>query len=229
MKTTEIMFGFMFNKVFKRYRIANNRKQLLQNKSLFIEQLKKSSSKHQTKSDQKEIFFYPLTLHTSEDIKQTKLLLILGTENGFICNGETHTDNNKINEYQLKLKNINDHFYHECYSNNTRNEKFAHDMYAEINELLSASNTTQHKMFTISSFLNFWHFSLSNDGWKMFDCELETDEFVLIKYKLVKKPHKNYCFNPVVLFGASKENLHISFQTDDSFYYCVLRIALVSG
>ena len=222
------MFDFIFNRVFKRYRISNNRKKLLRNKSIFIDQMKHLSSHNQVKNNQKEFFFYPMTLHTSTDIKTNRLLLILGADNGFICNGETQTDNSRINEYQLKLRNINDHFYNECYSNNIRNEKFAHDLYAEINELLATSKTVQNKMFTISSFLNFWHYSLSNDGWQMFDCELETDDFVLIKYKMVKKKHKNYCFNPVLLFGASKEKLQISFSTDDSFYYCVLKCALVS-
>lgn len=221
------MFNLGLSKVFKKYRIANNRKKVIKNKMYFIEQLHEISAKPKNKRDMKEVCFYPVTITSHEDIKQNKLLLILSSENAFLCNGETQTDNTKVVEYQLKLKNISDHFYHECYCTNTDYEKVAYLVYSEINALLASTKATHDKKFKISPFFNFWHFNLNGDNWQMFECALDTDDHVLIKYKMIKKKHKNYCFNPSLLFGASKEKLQITFSIDDSFYYCVLRIPLV--
>lgn len=221
------MFDFGFNKIYRQYRIARNRKKVLKHKTYFIDQLSEFSTKQQIKRDMKEVFFYPMTLNTNTDIKQNKLILILSSENGFICNGETETVNNKVIEYQLKLKNINDNFYKECYSNNTEYECLAHDVYSEINALLASTKATRNNKFKISPFFNFLHFNMSTDNWKMFECTLATDDFVIVRYKLAKKKHKNYCFNPSLLFGASKEMIQITFNTDDSFYYCEFRIGLI--
>ena len=177
--------------------------------------------------DMKEIHFYPMVLKTNRDIKPNKLLLILSSENCFLCNGEIHTDNQKVIEYQLKLNNISDHFYQECYSRTSEYELSANEAYSEINSVLASTNIAKNKRFKISPFFNFWHHSMICDNWQMFECALDTDDFVVIKYKLIKKKHKNYCLNPTILFGATKENLQITFDVDDTFYYCLVKIGLV--
>ncbi len=91
-----------FSKIFKKYRKERNRKKLLKNSSYFIDQLGSTAAAAESggRRDTKEIFFYPTVFDTSSDIKLNKLLLILSSDNFFLCNGETATtDNKKVIEY----------------------------------------------------------------------------------------------------------------------------------
>lgn len=214
-------------KILKRYRVEQYRKKLLKYPTYFVEQLSDSSSQQSFKKDVKEIGFYPTLLNSSTDIKPNKLILILSAENYFMCNGQTTTDNKRVIEYQMKLANISDHFYRECYSNNFEYESKASDAYAQINALLSATKSVNNKRFKISPFFNFWHFCLVNDHWQFRECELETDDYVVVRYTLQKKKHKNYCFDPSLLFGATKEKLYIGLDTDDNQYICWLKVSLI--
>lgn len=222
---TKMPFGL--GKVFKRYRIAYYRKKLLSKPSYFIDQFNEREVKQCVSSDLKEVYFYPTILDPASDIKQNKLILILSAENFFLCNGETSTDNKKVIEYQIKLKNISDHFYRECYSGNEENELIANPVYANISSILSSAKSTINKHFKVSPFFNFWHSSLINDNWQYDISKLDTDDYIFVRYKLLKKKHKNFCFNPCLLFGASKENIQIGIDTDDNFHYVWLKIALM--
>jgi hypothetical protein len=223
------MRSFGLSKIFKKYRIEQNRKRLLKNPVYFIDQMGESSvtAANCMQKDRKEIFFYPTLFNTGSDIKLNKLLLILSSDNFFLCNGETATDNKKVIEYQLKLKSISDHYYRECYSRNADYEALANEVYARINSILCATKSANNKRFRISPFFNFWHFGLTSDNWQLFECQLETDDYILVKYRLPKKKHKNYCFNPSLLFGASKEDMVIGINADDSYYTCWLKIGLL--
>ena len=218
---------FGIGKVFKKYRIAHFRKKLMTKPSYFIEQFNEKEIKQHMSTDIKDVYFYPCLLDTSSDIKLNKLILILSTDNFFLCNGETPTDNKKVIEHQIKLKNINDHFFNECYSRNEENEILASPVYGSISAVLASAKCTSTKHFKVSPFFNFWHSSLTNDNWQYDLTQQDTDDFVFVRYKLAKKKHKNYCFNPCLLFGASKENIHIGLDADDNYYYCCLKIALV--
>ncbi len=199
----------------------------MKNPSYFIDQLSESETANCLRKDAKEIFFYPTVFDTSSDLKLNKLLLILSVDNFFLCNGETVTDNKKVIDYQLKLKTISDHFYKECFSRNAEYEVMANDVYARINAILRAAKSACNKRFRISSFFNFWHYGLTNDNWLIYECILDTDDYILVKYRLTKKKHKNYVFNPSLLFGASKEDLKIRIDSDDNYYYVWVKIALV--
>lgn len=215
-------------KIFKRYRIKYYRKKLLKDPTYFINQLNESSSSQQCfKKDVKEIGFYPTLLNSSSDIKLNKLVLILSAENFFLCNGETVTDNMRVIEYQMKLNNISDNFYRECYSNSAEYETGANEAYSQINSLLAAAKSASSKRFRISPFFNYWHNYLTRDHWQLSECELETDDFIIVKYKLYKKKHKNYVFDPCLLFGATKENLYIGLDTDENHFICWLKIGLL--
>ena len=218
---------FALGKVFKRYRISYYRKKLLSRPSFFIDQFSEKEVKQFVSSDLKEVYFYPTLLDAVHDIKLNKLILILSAENFFLCNGETSTDNKKVIEYQIKLKNISDHFYRECYSGNEEYEIMANPVYANISSVLLSAKCTSNKHFRVSPFFNFWHSNLINDNWQYDISKLETDDYIFVRYKLLKKKHKNYCFNPCLLFGASKENIHIGIDTDDNFHYCWLKIAIL--
>ncbi len=178
MRTSTEMRGF--GKIFKKYRIERNRKKLLKNPSYFIDQLGSTAAAAESgcRRDTKEIFFYPTVFDTSSDIKLNKLLLILSSDNFFLCNGETATtDNKKVIEYQLKLKTIGDHFYKECFSRNAEYEVLAaKDVYEKINAIMCATKSACNKRFRISPFVNFWHYSLTCDNWVMFECQLDTDD-----------------------------------------------------
>ena len=214
-------------KVFKRYRIEYYRKKLLKNPSYFLNQLNDLSTKHKQRRDMKEILFYPIEFDSSTDINCNRLLMILSSENVFLCSGDTVTDNKKVIDYQLKLKNISDFFYRECFTKANEYEIDANGAYAEINSLLAATKSANNKRFKISPFFNFWHSSLLKDNWQFYECKLETDDFVVLKYKLQMKKYKNYCFNPCLLFGSSKEQIQIRLEADDNFYYCSLKIGLL--
>jgi hypothetical protein len=214
-------------KVFKRYRIEYYRKKLLKNPSYFIHQFSDLPSQHKLCKDMKEIFFYPIVFNSSTDININKLIMILSSENIFLCSAETVSDNKKVIEYQVKLKNISDCFYRDCYAKAMQYEIDANGAYAEINSLLAAAKSANNKRFKISPFFNFWHSSLLKDNWQFFECLLETDDFIVLKYKLQMKKYKNYCFDPSLLFGATKEHLQIRLEADDNFYYCSLKIGLL--
>ena len=214
-------------KVFKRYRIEYYRKKLLKNPSYFIQQLESLSTENMQRKDMKEIFFYPCVFDSSTDISINRLIMILSSDNIFLCSGETASDNKKVIEYQVKLKTISDYFYRDCYGKAFDYEIDANGAYAEINSLLAAAKSANNKKFKISPFFNFWHSSLLKDNWQFFECSLETDDFIILKYKLQMKKHKNYCFDPSLLFGATKERLHIRLDVDDNFYYCSLKIGLI--
>lgn len=214
-------------RVFKRYRIEYYRKKLLKNPSYFIHQLNETSSQNKQRRDMKEIFFYPTSFDSSTDININRLLMILSSDNVFLCSGDTVTDNKKVIDYQVKLKNISDSFYRECYTKAIEYEIDANGAYAEINSLLAATKSANNKRFKISPFFNFWHSSLMKDQWQFYECQLETDDFVVLKYKLQMKKYKNYCFNPCLLFGSTKEHLQIQLDADDNSYYCSLKIGLL--
>lgn len=218
---------FKLGRPFKRYRIEYYRKKLLKHSTYFIDQLNESSTVSHLRRDMKEVRFYPALLDSTSDIKLNKLILILSSDNFFLCNGEANTDNKKVIEYQLKTKDISDHFYRECYSRNSEYETTAKDAYTEINALLAAAKSANSKRFRMSPFFNFWHSTLIQDNWQFFECLLDTDDFVLVRYRLHKKKHKNYCFNPCLLFGATKESVYIGLDTDENFYYCWLKIGLI--
>lgn len=215
-------------RIFKKYRISYYRKKLLKNPTYFIDQLNDLSSTQQCfKKDMKEVGFYPTLLNSSLDIKLNKLILILSAENFFLCNGETVTDNKKVIEYQMKLNNISDNFYHGCYSKRAEYEVGASEAYSQINSLIAATKSASSKRFKISPFFNYWHNYLIRDHWQLSECELETDDFVIVKYKLYKKKHKNYVFDPCILFGATKETLYIGLDADDNQFICWLKMALL--
>lgn len=217
---------FKLGRPFKRYRIEYYRKKLLKHPTFFIDQLSEYTTNH-LRRDMKEVRFYPALLDSTCDIKQNKLILILSSDNFFLCNGEAITDNKKVIEYQLKTKDISDHFYKECYSRTSEFETTANDAYTEINSLLAAVKSANSKRFKASQFFNFWHSSLLQDHWQFFECRLDTDDFVLLNYRLQKKKHKNYYFNPCLLFGATKETVYIGLDADENYYYCWLKIGLI--
>ena len=217
----------IIKKLFKRYRIEYYRKRIQQNPKYFIDQLNEYGTKKYLKKDVKQVYFYPTVILCKDEIKLNKLLLIVSADNFFLCNGETITNNTKVIEYQLKLKDINDYFYKECFSLNDENEIRANEVYSEISELLSKTKAANNKHFKISPFFNYWHSSLLNDHWQYIDCQLDTDDFIVIKYKLQKKKYKNYCFNPCLLYGATKEKaLQLGLDSDENSYYAWLNIPL---
>ena len=213
------------SKVFKRYRIQNFQQKLVKNPNYFISQLTECTTC--IRKDMKEICYYPGLLKSLTDINTTRLLLILSSDNYFLCNSESKTENKKVIEYQQKHSNIGDHFFRECYSRCTELEIQANDAYVEINSLLAAAKSANSKRFRISPFFNFWHCSLTKENWQLYECKLETDDFVTVNYKLPKKKHKNYCFNPSLLFGATKEDIYIGLNADEDYYYCYLKIGLL--
>lgn len=214
------------SKVCKKYRIDYFKKKLSKHPRYFIEQLNETVNYNNLRKDIKEIYFYPSSLECTSDFKHNKLLLILCPDNFFLCNGRTITDNKKVIDHQLKLKNISDHFYQEYCSENDKNEFQINTLYSQINSLLAAAKCANDKRIKVSQFLNFWHCSLLNDQWCLYECQLETDDFVVIKYRLHRKKHKNYCFNPCLLFGACKEKLDMEIDADENYYMCLLKIAL---
>ena len=220
---------FRFGKILKRQRIEFYRKKLAKNPTFFINQLREEDTKYRTRSDSKEVHFYPVFLDSTTDIKVNKLMLILSSNSFFLCSEDAKTENKKIIEYLMKLKNIGDHFYRECFANSMEFEKQAVEAYSEINSLLAASKMANNKRFKISPFFNYFHNYMLKENWHMCECQLEADEFVIVKYKLLKKRHKNYCFDPCILFGARKETLYIGLDIDDNYYYCMLKIRLLTN